>query len=32
MDFNFPPDISALISFRCEDVPGFTHCDTEKWL
>lgn len=32
MDFNFPLDISALISFRCEDVPGVTHCDTEKWL
>jgi len=32
MDFNFPLDISALINFRCKDVPGVAHCDTEEWL
>lgn len=32
MDFNFPLDKSALINFRCKDVPGVAHCDTEEWL
>ena len=32
MDFNFPLDISALINFRCKDVPGVAHRDTEEWL